>query len=246
MRYIIYLRVSTDKQDVQVQSYHCIEYIKSIHDSQKGEPQYVIFTDDDVSARKVKLDKRQGLQDALRTLKDSDMFVAIALDRLGRNILECAQIRDIIKEKDCTITLVNQPWMGDNDILWGMMSGVASEEVKTLRLRTKNGMSAKRAQGKFVGKAPYGYQTIVHPTQLTKKDKPQKYLEINEKEKNILDIMLDLRSQGYTYREIADELNTKAITNREGSVWHHSLIHVIIRNHKHQPQDSALQSLCAC
>jgi DNA invertase Pin-like site-specific DNA recombinase len=246
MRYIIYLRVSTDKQDTQVQHHHCINYLKNNHLENLDLPKFVIFCDDDVSARKVKLDKRIGLQDALNTLKAGDTFVAIALDRLGRNILECAQIREIIKQKKCTIIFVNQPWIGDNDILWGMMSGVASEEVKTLRLRTRNGMSAKRAQGKFVGNAPYGYKMITHPTELTKKDKPQKYLQINPSEKVIIDLMHDLKSQGFSFREITDELNRQGITNRHGRKWQSSLVHMILRNHKHQPQESALQSLCAC
>ncbi len=242
MRYIIYLRVSTEKQDIHVQSYHCIEYIKTIHDFETGSPEYLIFSDDDVSARKVKLEKRQGLQDALQTLKKGDTLITTSFDRLGRNIYECAKVREQIIESKCKLIAVNDLWVQD-EFLFGIRCSIAVKELELLRTRTSNGITKKRAEGKLIGKTPYGYKHFVHPTELTKKDKPQKYLQINPEEKSVLEMMLDLKSQGFSFREITDELARKGITNRHGRRWQPSSVYEIIKNHKHQPQESVLQSL---
>ncbi len=228
MRYIIYLRVSTDLQDVRTQEHHCINHLKGL----TGEHfEYLIFTDEDVSARKTKLENRKGIQNALSILKPGDTFVAIALDRLGRSNLECAQIRDYVKKRKCSIILVNQPWILDNDILWGLMSGIASEEVKTLSKRTKDALAAKKSRGELIGTAPYGYKAIV-TEQLTKKNKPLLKLSVDEIEIKNLEMMKNLSGSGYTLREIALELNNLGIVNRKGRPWSHVLVHEILKNHK--------------
>jgi DNA invertase Pin-like site-specific DNA recombinase len=92
-----------------------------------------------------------------------DVVVAHELDRLGRSFADLAGFVEDLREKEIDIDLVNQPigtvgeddWMAE--MMLNMMMVFADAERKMIRSRVQEGIDAAIADGKRVGRPPFGY-----------------------------------------------------------------------------------------
>jgi site-specific DNA recombinase len=75
--------------------------------------------------------------------------------------------------------------------------------------RTKAALAAKRARGERAGNVPFGYRLGADGQKLEK----------CEAEQAVLVILDELRSAGYSLRQIAAELNRQGFTTRRGTSW---------------------------
>lgn len=221
MNYVIYLRVSTQKQDERPQLEHCLNFLRS---RDKSNFNYVVYTDS-ISSRK-KIEKREGLQGALSFLKAGDILVGMRLDRLARNLYETTCIIHELEKKNSEIVLVDQPGI-KNKALLGLYAGMAEEEVKLIRKRIKEKMHDKKARNERINyEPPYGYK--IHDTELVNvktKDgrcwvmKPGKIIE-DQREQEALKLMIDMSNQGISYHKIGIKLEDLGYTNRKGNQFH--------------------------
>ena len=91
------------------------------------------------------------------------MVVAHELDRLGRSFADVASFVEDLCEKGVDIHLVNQPigTVGEDDrmaeMILNMMMVFADAERKMVRSRVQEGIDAAIADGKRVGRPPFGY-----------------------------------------------------------------------------------------
>lgn len=218
MKYVIYLRVSTKKQDERPQLEHCLNFLRS---RDKSEFNYVVYTDS-ISSRK-KIEKREGLQSALSFLKAGDILVGMRLDRLARNLYETTCIIHELEKKRSEIVLVDQPGI-KNKVLLGLYAGMAEEEVKLIRKRIKEKMFDKRVRNERINyEPPYGYK--IHETELVNvktKDgrgwvmKPGKLVQ-DDREQEALKLMVEMSSAGISYHKIGVKLEELGYTNRKGN-----------------------------
>jgi DNA invertase Pin-like site-specific DNA recombinase len=92
-----------------------------------------------------------------------DVVVAHELDRLGRSFADLAGFVEDLREQHIDIDLVNQPlgtvgeddWMAE--MMLNMMMVFADAERKMIRSRVQEGIDAAVADGKRVGRPPFGY-----------------------------------------------------------------------------------------
>lgn len=233
MKYVIYLRISTPKQDYRTQLDEVLTRLKQTHN---GTFSYLVFCDE-ITSRKALL-KRPGIQEALAALEKGDILVGTKVDRLARNLYETTQIIDILEKKEADIIMIDQPGI-KNKVLLGLYAGIAEEEVKLIRSRTKSKLQSKSMRNERIsGQLPYGYDldmiNLIPIKDRTKEGWIMKpgLLIPNPAEQAILREMKYWQSLARSYREIAEILRNLGYKNREGKPFQATSIFRILRRSK--------------
>jgi len=227
MKYLIYLRVSTKKQDEETQLEYCLNFIKQ---REKGEFKYEVFRDKDTS--KKKLFDREGGKQLFNSLKTGDIIIAIRLDRITRSLLETTKLIDLLEKQNSEILLVDQPGI-KNKIMLGLYAGMAEEEIKLLRKRIKEKIGAKKTKGERYSRyLPYGYG--LHETKLVPIRKGEEILMKRGvlvpvyEEQQLLTRIYELADLGHSYGRIAKILNDQGYRNREDNPFQKMSIYRIV------------------
>lgn len=232
MKYLIYLRVSTDQQDTETQLDHCLRFIKQ---KDPTDFKYQVFRDK-ISSRK-ELFKREGGMEMLNTLRRGDIIISIRLDRISRKLYETTQLIDALDKAGAEIMLVDQPGI-TNKIMLGIYAGMAEEEVKLLRKRVTEKLDSKRRRGERYSRfLPYGFG--LHETKLVPIKvgdeivmKRGVLVPIYEEQK-ALDLMIQFSEQGMPHSRIAKELTALGYRNREGNSFQKMSIYRILSRREH-------------
>jgi DNA invertase Pin-like site-specific DNA recombinase len=148
MKAIGYVRVSTDKQDVEKQKHLLLEYAQS-HQVLMTE-----FIHAEVSSRKSIQERR--IDELLAKLTEGNVLLVAELSRLGRNMLQMLNIINELSEKGVKIAFVRQPELSTTGqhakLLLAIYSYFAETEREYISLRTKQGLAAAKAKGKILGR----------------------------------------------------------------------------------------------
>jgi DNA invertase Pin-like site-specific DNA recombinase len=154
MKIAAYVRVSTADQNAERQ----MRAIRAKYDEEGNEIDW--FCDLGESGASTTRREYQRLREHIETY---DVVVAHELDRLGRSFTDLASFVEDLREKDIDIDLVNQPigtvdeddWLAE--MMLNMMMVFADAERKMIRSRVQEGIDAAIADGKRVGRPPFGY-----------------------------------------------------------------------------------------
>ncbi len=220
MKYIAYLRASTDDQSLGLDSQKlaCETYCMK-----QGSVLHAVFIDEGLSGG-LSFDKRRGLLDALASLEKGDVLLVAKRDRLSRgDTLAIAMIEEKVKKKGSRIISVSGEGSIDDEpssiLMRRMVDAFAEYELSTIKSRTKAALQTKKARGERVGHIPFGQELAVDGL----------HLEVCVFERDILNKIENLKSTGLSIRSIAKEMNEKRLLNR-GSKWNSSSMHRIINN----------------
>jgi DNA invertase Pin-like site-specific DNA recombinase len=143
-----YIRVSTDKQDLDTQRHLLLEYARQHH--------LIIdeFVDIEVSSRKSKADRR--LDELSAKLQRGDLLLVAELSRLGREMLQVLNFINDLNQKGVDITFVQQPELSTSGphgkLLLAIYSYFAEAERDFISMRVKQGLAAARAKGVKLGR----------------------------------------------------------------------------------------------
>src|SRR5688572_6886604 len=148
MKVIGYVRVSTDKQDVEKQEHLLLQYAQA--------QQLLIseFIQAEVSSRQSLEDRR--IDELLVKLEAGDLLLVAELSRLGRNMLQTLNLIYGLSERGVKIAFVRQPELSTTGqharLLMAIYSYIAETEREYISLRTKQGLAAAKAKGKTLGR----------------------------------------------------------------------------------------------
>ena len=148
MRVIGYIRVSTDKQDLEKQRHLLLTHAQ--------QQKWVIddFIEIEISSRKNTKERR--IDELLAKMAVGDILLVAELSRLGRNMLETLNLIKALSDKGVKIVFVRQPELSTTgphtQLLLAIYSYFAESEREYISLRTKQGLAAARAQGKLLGR----------------------------------------------------------------------------------------------
>ncbi len=148
MKTIGYIRVSSDKQDLEKQEHLLLQYAQS--------QQYVIdgFINVEISSRKDPKERR--IDELMTTLQSRDRLLVAELSRLGRNMLETLNIINDLSENGVSIVFVRQPELSTTGqhgkLLLAIYSYFAEAEREYISMRTRQGLAAARAKGTQLGR----------------------------------------------------------------------------------------------
>jgi DNA invertase Pin-like site-specific DNA recombinase len=143
-----YIRVSSDKQDLQKQEHLLFKY------AQQHKLQIDEFIQLEISSRKNRQARR--IDDLMQRLSDGDTLIVAELSRLGRNMFEVISIINDLSEKGVKVVFVRQPELSTagphRKLLLAIYSYFAEAERDFISVRTKQGLAAAKASGKKLGR----------------------------------------------------------------------------------------------
>jgi DNA invertase Pin-like site-specific DNA recombinase len=148
MTVIGYIRVSSDKQDLQKQEHLLLKYAQQ-HDMQVSD-----FIKIEISSRRNTSERR--IDELMERLNKGDVLLVAELSRLGRNMFEVINIINQLSENGVKLVFVRQPELSTagahGKLLLAIYSYFAEAERDFISVRTKQGLAAARAKGKHLGR----------------------------------------------------------------------------------------------
>lgn len=213
MKYVIYLRVSTDQQTesglgLEAQREICKKYVL-----ENGNHQYLEFMDEGFSGS-LSMEKRPGMLAAIDSLKEGDIIVIAKRDRLGRDIIVNAMIESAIVRKKAKLVSASGDFRSDDEptsiLMRRMMDAFSEYERLIIGARTKSALQVKKSRNERVEYIPYGF----------KLSEDGIHLEQHPDEQDILSKIKEGREFGLSLRKIAQDLNEMGLANRLGP-WNH-------------------------
>ena len=150
MKTIGYIRVSTDKQDLNKQRHLLLEHAQRI--------QVVIndFVSIEVSSSKTIRERK--IHELYEKLSEGDLLLVAELSRLGRNMFETLNIINKLLDKGVRIEFIRQPELSTYrnshhvKLLFAIYSYFAESEREFIILRTRQGLEAAKAKGQRLGR----------------------------------------------------------------------------------------------
>ena len=150
---LAYIRVSTDRQDVENQRY---EILKKANSLGLGP---VEFVEETISGRKSWQDRGIGV--AVKALGEGDVLIVSEISRLGRSMLEIFEVLSILARQKVRIYSVKNDWElsgGIQSKVIAMAYSLAAEiEADLIRQRTTAALNTRKRKletdGFFISKA---------------------------------------------------------------------------------------------
>lgn len=165
------------------------------------------------------LDKREGLRNAIDSLKRGDELVVAYRDRISRDFLMMAVLEDNIERKGNKILSASEDSLNNDSIeavaMKQMVSVMSSMERKLIARRIKNVLAHKKANGERISGYPeYGYDFAGDDS---------KSVVVNPNEHKVRDWIKTMRSEGMSVAKIMRELNDKKVPTKTGKdKWHYT------------------------
>ena len=150
MKTIAYLRVSTDKQDLNNQKLEILEY------AQKRNFKVDDFIEIEVSSRRTT--KQRRIDELLSRLNNGDLLIVSELSRLGRSVGQVVTFVDELIKRKIKLVAIKEgiDIDGKKDmqtkVMVTMFTLFAEIERDLISERTKQGLAAARAKGKLLGR----------------------------------------------------------------------------------------------
>lgn len=180
-----YIRVSTDKQNLENQKHKILSYA---HDSKLTIDEFVEI---EISSKQEA--KKRKIDQLFEKLKKDDTLICTELSRLGRNMLEILNLIERFNIAGIKLIFVNQPELSttQNNALSSLLLAIygyfAQTEREIISERTKQGLASAKAQGKQLGR-PKGAKAkvrVLDPYNL----EILEYLNMNVTQSSILKII---------------------------------------------------------
>lgn len=146
---IAYLRISTDKQDLNNQKLEILEYCQK-HNFKISE-----FIEATISSRRD--NKYRRIEELLEKLQDSDTLIITELSRLGRSTNEVLSLINTLVTSNIRVIIIKQgldinAHTMQSKVMITLFSLFAELERDLISLRTKEALAAKKASGQVLGK----------------------------------------------------------------------------------------------
>ena len=143
-----YLRVSTDKQDLDKQRHLLLEYART--------ERLIIdeFVESEESSRKSAAERK--VDELLYKLQKGDLLLVAELSRLGREMLQVLNLINDLTERGVEIYFVRQPELSTagahGKLLLAIYSYFSETERAFISMRVKQGLAAAKAKGVKLGR----------------------------------------------------------------------------------------------
>lgn len=166
-----------------------------------------IFTDAGISGKRS--DNRPALQAALNATRKGDALVVYSLSRLARSTKDTIQIAEKLDKQGADLVSMSEKidtTTAAGKMVFRMLAVLSEFERDQISERTRNALAYKKANGeKTGGDTPYGFTVNDYG-----------HLAPHPQEQEAIALIRDLRTKGHTFRAIAQELEAKGYTTKQG------------------------------
>ncbi len=229
MKAVAYVRVSTLEQaregvSLDAQTERLEAYCKM------QDLELVAMIREEAVSGSVPLDKRPGGQELLRLVKTKQIehIVALKLDRLFRNTEDCLKQTSAWDKAGIALHLIDMGGQTINTasaigrMFLTMTAAFAQLERDLIRERTRAALQYKKKHLENYGTLPYGYQCV------------EGGLVLDMKEQEVISLMKQWRRDDWSLREIANDLNDRAVETKRGGKWFASTVRYVLANKIHE------------
>ena len=214
-----YIRVSTEQQANEGVSLEAQRAKIEAWCAINGYELANVFIDAGISGKR--MDTRQGLQDALKTLKKGNALVSYSLSRLARSTKDALSIGDIVAKRKADLVSLSEQidtTTAAGKMMFQMLAVLAEFERNLAGERTKAALQHKKATGqKYTNKTPYGFEVI-----------EGRLVEVEAEAAIVAEIQAS-RASGNTLQAIANELNGRAVPTKTGKQWQPATVHLLMK-----------------
>jgi site-specific DNA recombinase len=228
LRCAIYARISPkpegavgDNYSIKAQLHEMTELAK--RDFGCSNP--VQYIDDKVSGATLDRPALDQLRDAM-ALRMYDVIIAFSPDRLTREPLDGLLLMQEAGKMGAKLAFVSGSYEDspEGELSFGVQSLVSRYERKKFAERTRRCRKQKAREG-FVhsGSAPYGYRYLGHAA------KSRGTLEVIEAEANVVRMIFDWTTDGWTNYRVAMQLNQMGIATQKGGRWYRESVAQVLR-----------------
>ena len=208
MRFVSYLRVSTERQGQSGLGLEAQRAAIAVYTSGRGE-----LMAEFLEVESGKRSDRPELEKALAEAKRAGAVLVIAkLDRLARNV---AFIATLIERK-IEIAACDMPEA--NRVFLHIMAAMAEHEAQAISDRTKAALAAAKARGQALGWSIPGRQD--EQRQAARKGADSNAQKADRHAGTVRPLIAALQAQGMSLRTIAAELNARNVKTARGGDWH--------------------------
>lgn len=221
MKAAIYIRVSTTMQvnegvSLDAQTTKLLQYCE-LNNFEVME----IISDAGLSGKNTNRPGYLKLMELVKS-KQIDAVVVYSLSRFARNTVDTLESINTMNKKGVQFHSFTEKIDTSSSIGRFFLTTIASLsqlEREQLAERTTAALQYKKTQNERVGQIPFGWQLCSDGV----------HLEHNQAEQQAIKFIKDLHATGFSYNEIAMELELRQITNKSGIVkWNKTQIYRII------------------
>lgn len=243
MRFVTYLRVSTDDQADSRAGLRAQVDACTIHAHRAGGEIVGPFADEGVSGA-LPIDKRPGLMAALAEIGKGDVLLIAKRDRLGRDIMVLATIEAMIRAKGARVVSAAGEGTGSDDpgdaLLRMLIDAFAVYERLVIKARTSAALGAKRRRGERTGRIPFGFD-LVDDGRRSKEGRPIGLVP-NPAEQSVIAEIRALADGGMLPAEIARDLQRRAVPSKTGARWSNMAVRRILARPEHAKAELGIAS----
>jgi len=178
-----------------------------------------VFKDEGISGKR--MDTRQGLQDALATIKKGNAFVFYSMSRVARSTKDMLSIGDLIAKKRADMVSVIEDFdttSASGKLMFQMLAVLAEFERNLVGERTATVLQNKKANRQvYTNQTPYGFKAV------------NGRLEQVKQEVKVVAEIQQARAKGQTLQAIADNLNSRGIPTKTNKQWQPATIHLLLQ-----------------
>jgi site-specific DNA recombinase len=178
-----------------------------------------VFKDEGISGKR--MDTRQGLQDALATLKRGNAFVFYSMSRVARSTKDMLSIGELITKKKADMVSVIENFdttTATGKMMFQMLAVLAEFERNLVGERTATVLQNKKANRQvYTNRTPYGFKAV------------NGRLEQVKQEVKVVAEIQQARAKGKTLQAIADNLNSRGIPTKTNKQWQPATIHLLLQ-----------------
>lgn len=153
---------------------------------------------------------RPGLQQALAEVKKhKGALVVYSLSRLSRSTRDTLELADKLEKAGADLVVLQEKvdtTTPSGRMVFRMLAAMNEFEREQLAERTSQAMQHMKAQGRRVGSVPHGYRLA----------EDGKHLLPDAHEQEVLNLVRELREDGWTLQAISAELAERGAFNRAG------------------------------
>lgn len=167
-------------------------------------------------------DNRPALQLALDDVcRRRGVLVVYSLSRLARSTKDTLSISDRLEKSGADLVSLSEKidtTSAAGKMVFRMLAVLAEFERDLVAERTTCAMQHKRHRRELVGNVPVGFNLADDGIHLVE----------NQDEQRILKLVAELRADGFTLRQIADELTSQGFKTKGGRPWSFSTVQRIV------------------
>jgi site-specific DNA recombinase len=216
-----YIRVSTDRQAKEGVSLDSQRDMIQSWCERNGYELEQVYVDAGVSGKRMK--NREGLQNALKSMRKDTVLVAYSISRLARSLPDMLSIcREIDRKGGDLVSLTEKidTISPSGRMMFSMLAAFAQYESEIIGERTSTAMQHKRAKGeRYCNVTPFGFKEV------------NGRLQEVDKEMRVIQGIIKQRSQGMSLRAIAETLTSEGIATKRGGTWQANTVSKLIQRY---------------